>query len=130
MADDVLKRRVEEIGDNALELNGPNEREAYIVQACAGDEFLTAMALEYIHGADSIVLDPVIPDTPLHLEEKQVGGWKLKHRLGEGGFGVVYLAERSDGQVRQLGAMKFLKGTGHNRDMELRFLDERRSSPT
>ena len=37
----------------------------------------------------------------------------------------MYLAERHDGQVRQPGAIKFLNGTVHSRDLQLRFLDER-----
>ncbi len=126
MVNDELSQRAEEIGDKALDLNAGPERVAYIEEACAGDEALKALVFEYLRGAESISIDPVIAEVvPFSFENKQVGPWRLLRSLGEGGFGVVYLAERNDGHVRQVGAMKFLKGTVHTRDMQLRFLDER-----
>jgi non-specific serine/threonine protein kinase/serine/threonine-protein kinase len=126
MVDGELNRRAEQIGDNALELDPGDERSAYIDTACGNDKRLKNLVLEYVHGAEGISVDPVIQEpSPFSFENKQIGPWKLLHFLGEGGFGLVYLAERNDGQVRQLGAVKFLKGTVHNRDIELRFLDER-----
>jgi eukaryotic-like serine/threonine-protein kinase len=126
MADGELSRRAEQIGDTALGFDAGTERSAYIEEACGGDQALKQLVLEYLAGAEDIAVDPVI-DAPalFSFENKQIGPWKLLRSLGEGGFGLVYLAERNDGQVRQLGAVKFLKGTVHNRDMELRFLDER-----
>jgi serine/threonine protein kinase len=126
MADDELRCRAEEIGDSALELDADTERETYIERACQGDQVLRAMVLEYVQGGDSVSLEPVIAESPsVSFKDRQIGPWKLMRLLGEGGFGVVYLAERNDGQVRQLGAIKFLKGTVRNWSVELRFLDER-----
>jgi eukaryotic-like serine/threonine-protein kinase len=123
---DDLRQRAEQIGDKALDLNAGAERDAYIEEACGQDEALKSRVLEYIGGAEGIQIEPVIAEAaPFSYENKQIGPWKLLRPLGEGGFGLVYLAERNDGQVRQLGAVKFLKGTVHSRDMELRFLDER-----
>jgi eukaryotic-like serine/threonine-protein kinase len=125
VADD-LRQRAEQIGDKALDFNAPEERAAYIEQACGQDEELKKLVFEYIGGAEGLPIEPVIAEAaPSSYENKQIGSWKLLRPLGEGGFGLVYLAERNDGQVRQLGAVKFLKGTVHSRDMELRFLDER-----
>ena len=56
---------------------------------------------------------------------EQVGRWTLEQKIGEGGLGVVYRASRSDGEVRQRGAIKFLRGTFHGSDLETRFRDER-----
>ncbi len=126
MGHDEQRRQAERIGDHALEFNAGKERTAYIEDACGLDEALKALVLEYISGADDMSVEPVIAEpAPASFENKQIGPWKLLRSLGEGGFGLVYLAERNDGQVRQLGAVKFLKGTVYSRDMELRFLDER-----
>jgi eukaryotic-like serine/threonine-protein kinase len=120
------RQQAERIGDNALEFNAGKERTAYIEEACGQDGTLKALVFEYISGADDMSVEPVIAEpAPVSFENKQIGPWKLLRSLGEGGFGLVYLAERNDGQVRQLGAVKFLKGTVYSRDMELRFLDER-----
>jgi len=126
MTDDELRCRAEEIGDSALELDADRERETYIERACQGDKILRAMVLEYVQCGDSVSLEPVITESPpVSFKDRQIGPWKLVRLLGEGGFGVGYLAERNDGQVRQLGAIKFLKGTVRNWSVELRFLDER-----
>jgi eukaryotic-like serine/threonine-protein kinase len=126
MINDEIKQRVEEIGDSALEFNAGIERDSYIEEACGRDEMLKTLVSEYISGGEAMILEPVIRDPrPVSFENRQIGRWKLLHCLGEGGFGIVYLAERNDGQVRQLGAMKFLKGTVRDLDLELRFLDER-----
>jgi eukaryotic-like serine/threonine-protein kinase len=126
MGHDEQRRQAERIGDYALEFNAGKDRTAYIEDACGLDEALKALVLEYISGADDMSVEPVITElAPASFENKQIGPWKLLRPLGEGGFGLVYLAERNDGQVRQLGAVKFLKGTVYSRDMELRFLDER-----
>jgi serine/threonine protein kinase len=126
MGHEEQRQQAERIGDNALEFNAGKERIAYIEEACGPDEALKALVLEYISGAEDMSVEPVIGEpAPVSFENKQIGPWKLLRPLGEGGFGLVYLAERNDGQVRQLGAVKFLKGTVHSRDMELRFLDER-----
>src|SRR5271154_2182170 len=126
MATEELSWRAELIGDNALEFNAGIERASYIDEACGDEEALKTLVLEYIRGAEGISVEPVIAEPPaFSFENKQIGTWKLLRPLGEGGFGLVYLAERNDGQVRQLGAVKFLKGTVHSRDMESRFLDER-----
>jgi serine/threonine protein kinase len=126
MTSDELEQRAEEIGDQALELDTQFERETYIQAVCGENEALRALVTEYVRGGESFVVEPVIREpAPVSYENRRVGAWKLLRRLGEGGFGVVYLGERSDGQVRQLGAIKFLKYAVHSRDLELRFLDER-----
>jgi serine/threonine-protein kinase len=40
-----------------------------------------------------------------------LGAWKLQRRLGQGGMGAVYLAERADGHFEQLAAIKLIRGT-------------------
>ncbi|ANB16660.1 serine/threonine-protein kinase [Dokdonella koreensis] len=40
----------------------------------------------------------------------RVGAWRLQRRLGRGGMGAVYLAERADGHFRQQAALKVVLG--------------------
>lgn len=39
-----------------------------------------------------------------------LGAWRLQRRLGQGGMGAVYLAERADGHFEQLAAIKLIRG--------------------
>ena len=57
--------------------------------------------------------------------DSRVGPWRLVGKLGAGGMGVVWLAERADGQFRQRAALKLIK-RGMDTDAVLaRFLRER-----
>jgi serine/threonine protein kinase len=42
-------------------------------------------------------------------EKQRVGQWRLIRRLGQGGMGTVYLAERADGQYESQAAIKLLR---------------------
>lgn len=44
-------------------------------------------------------------------EHREIGGWRLVRRIGEGGHGEVFLVTRSDDPSMPLGALKLLKGT-------------------
>ena len=56
---------------------------------------------------------------------KVIGQWRLCKRIGRGGMGVVYLAERADEQFEQQAALKILP-TGLDSDQaRVRFLVER-----
>ncbi|MDR3387316.1 MAG: serine/threonine-protein kinase [Rudaea sp.] len=50
-----------------------------------------------------------LPETELGVGER-VGAWRLVRKLGSGGMGAVYLAERADGHFRQQAAIKLLRG--------------------
>lgn len=45
-----------------------------------------------------------------HEPGDTVGVWRLERRIGQGGMGSVFLAERSDGHFRQRAALKLLAG--------------------
>jgi tetratricopeptide (TPR) repeat protein len=63
-------------------------------------------------------------DGPLPLPGR-IGPWRLVEKLGDGGMGVVWLAERADGQFEQRAALKLIK-RGMDSDAVLaRFLRER-----
>ncbi len=110
----------------ALEL-APETREAWLDQHCAGDADLRAEVDWLIAAAHTGSDDPLAPGwlpagwpqadiAPLHegarIDASQAGQYRILRLLGEGGMGVVYLAERDDGNARQLVALKLLASTG------------------
>ncbi len=63
------------------------------------------------------------PDSP--AEARHVGPYRLLRELGRGGMGVVYLAERDDGQFRRRVAIKLLRGAAEGDELRDRFRAER-----
>ena len=55
----------------------------------------------------------------------QCGPYRLMRAVGRGGMGAVYLAERTDGEVRQQVAVKLLRYGGNEAGFRERFLRER-----
>ena len=55
----------------------------------------------------------------------EAGPFRLVGRLGQGGMGAVYLAERCDGEIRQRAAIKFLRWDIPDGVFRERFLRER-----
>ena len=67
-------------------------REMMARRDAASDDFLAAM--------------PVLGHAPAWREGQEVGGWRLLHRIGDGGMSTVWLAMRADDQVRREVAIK------------------------
>jgi serine/threonine-protein kinase len=57
--------------------------------------------------------------------EREIGPYRLVRELARGGMGVVYLAERSDGQFEQQVALKLIKRGMDSDEIHRRFLAER-----
>jgi len=110
-------QQIQEIFEQAVEL--PREAQPAAVAAqCAGDAPLEAEVMLMLE--EDACANPLL-DSGLHetaravldfgslpsLVEREIGPYKLLRLLGEGGMGVVYLAERTDigGQV----AIKLLR---------------------
>ena len=104
--------------DAALELP-PSQRAAYVERACAGNPALMERIRALLRACEdkSAYLDgppPVSPLTPslgaepLVTAGHRVGRYKLHEQIGEGGCGVVYLAEQEQ-PVRRAVELKVVK---------------------
>lgn len=137
-ADPERWSRVKAILDDALELR-PDERAAFLDQACAGDESLRgeveslARAAEEDWGffdADAAarripMFDDAVP--PSRVGER-IGAYEVLAELGRGGMGVVLLARRADDEFQKKVAIKLVR-PGLASDVALqRFRSERQIS--
>jgi serine/threonine protein kinase len=125
----------EEIFHEALDRNPPAERAAYLELACAGNPGLRASVEALLRanvGASAFLASPVSSacatvDEPLTERPGTViGAYKLLEQIGEGGFGVVFLAEQTR-PVRRKVALKVLKLGMDTRQVVARFEAERQA---
>lgn len=108
-------------------------RDAWLENACAGDStlYLQVQSLLLANDADSGFLEREVasfadriqpPATP-----ELVGPYRILSELGSGGMGVVYLAERADGDYERKVAIKMIRaGKWASRNLIRRFQAERR----
>jgi serine/threonine protein kinase/WD40 repeat protein len=120
----------------ALEKGWPQERAAYLDEACAGDPDLRRRVEKMLAAqarAGSFLEQPAASpvatvDEPAVTEGPgtAVGPYKLLEPIGEGGFGVVFLAEQQQ-PVRRKVALKVLKPGMDTRQVVARFEAERQA---
>lgn len=114
-----------------------NEREAHLRQLCAGDEELRREILALLKADEKVgqfIESPIaLPDSLSQVfcevqTEKlfstarvgsKFGAYRALVKLGSGGMGAVYLAERADGEFRKKVAIKLVKN-GADTDFNLR----------
>jgi tetratricopeptide (TPR) repeat protein/serine/threonine protein kinase len=119
----------------SLDRSDPQERAAFVEAACSGDPGLLARVRQLLmaHDQSQGPLDQLPPgvavtqDLPISEPPGTViGSYKLLEQIGEGGFGVVYLAEQSE-PVRRKVALKILKPGMDTRQVVARFEAERQA---
>ncbi|MEX2559532.1 MAG: protein kinase, partial [Pirellulales bacterium] len=126
----------EEIFAAALEQPSPHERRAFLDRACQGDVHLRAQveALLAAHDHPDSFLEPPAAgvagtvDVP-PLQEKPgtlIGPYKLLQVIGEGGMGVVFMAEQTQPVQRKV-ALKVIKPGMDSRQVIARFEAERQA---
>lgn len=120
----------------ALEVHG-TERDAYLVEACGSNAALRSRVEELLrsHRDDTFLEEPAaeLSETVLSaavaLTEGPgtvIGRYKLLQQIGEGGMGVVYMAEQ-DQPVRRRVALKIIKVGMDTRTVVARFEAERQA---
>ncbi len=111
------------------------ERAAYLTAHCGGDRELRA-AIERLlaaHDQPASVLNRPAPGMPTAdyapIAERPgtvIGPYKLLQKIGEGGFGVVYMAEQQE-PVRRTVALKIIKPGMDTAQVIARFESERQA---
>jgi serine/threonine protein kinase len=126
--------RANELFLKALELPSA-ERQAFLDHACAGDSALRAEVeslLEANACAGSFLESPACDllatyESPLvERVGTAIGPYKLREEIGEGGFGIVFLAEQHE-PLRRKVALKVLKPGMDTRAVVARFEAERQA---
>jgi serine/threonine protein kinase/tetratricopeptide (TPR) repeat protein len=128
--------RIRHILAEAMEL-APVERGRFLARACAGDADLRRdvdVLLESSVGAEGFLeelagragLPFAGPEHAPPAGLRRVGAYRLLRRIGEGGMGAVYLADRADGEFEMRVAVKLLPTGLHTDVMQRRFAAERR----
>ncbi len=133
--------RIEDIFGNAIVITSPRARSAYLDEACRDDSELR-MEVESLlaaHDEAGDLLEPLDLGPPLsnaestsELSERDaspgamIGPYKLRQLIGEGGMGLVYMAEQA-APVRRVVALKILKPGMDTRRIVARFEAERQA---
>jgi eukaryotic-like serine/threonine-protein kinase len=124
-------QQVKSVFDSAVE-RAPEERDAFLTVACAGDEELRREVIDLLH-SDAIVVDSLF-DRPLvnavpedSLAGRSLGPYRLLRRIGHGGMGSVYLAVREDDQFHRRVAVKAVKPELVSEQAMRRFQNERQT---
>jgi serine/threonine protein kinase/tetratricopeptide (TPR) repeat protein/WD40 repeat protein len=126
----------EEILVAAVEKKTPAERVAYLDGACGSDAALRSLVeglLRSHEAAGSFLEQPLFEpsptlDQPPHSEKPStvIGPYKLLQQIGEGGMGVVYMAEQTHPVQRKV-ALKLIKAGMDSKQVSARFEAERQA---
>ena len=130
--------RVSRLFDEAIDLPA-DERTRLLAARCADDDSLRREVEDLLRAeaqAGDFLEQGTRATAPLLREladggddgdpqGRRIGPWRLVGEIGRGGMGVVYLAERADGQFEQRAALKLLKRGLDTEEILSRFLRER-----
>jgi serine/threonine protein kinase len=132
-------RTEESIFAEALLKGSPKERIAYLDSACGNDATLRARVEKLLKShehAGSFLREPLAATVdqprvaePTPIPEKPgtvIGPYKLMEQIGEGGFGLVFVAEQLH-PVRRKVALKVIKPGMDSREVIARFEAERQA---
>jgi hypothetical protein len=126
------EERTKEIFAQALERKSPAERESYLAEACHGDSELRREIESLLRAGeqagDFLGQTMQLPGTVFVTERTgtMIGRYKLLQKIGEGGFGAVYMAEQTEPIQRKV-AVKIIKAGMDTREVIARFEAERQA---
>ncbi|MGH9850033.1 MAG: protein kinase domain-containing protein [Blastocatellia bacterium] len=127
---------VQQVFNSALE-HAPEDREAFLDEACAGQPSLRVAVESLIavnEEASGFLETPMLKDLAERvvagrdansMAGRRLGPYQLVRELGRGGMGAVYLAERADDQFSKQVAIKIINGGARSEELRRRFLGER-----
>jgi serine/threonine protein kinase len=127
---------IEAIFMAALEKGTPQERVAFIEEACAENPQLLERARELLNAHEQSegpldalpagIADTIDEPTVTERPGTVIGPYKLLEQIGEGGFGVVFMAEQ-ERPIRRKVALKVLKPGMDTHHVIARFEAERQA---
>ena len=130
------QKNPEDILQQVVEISDSAEQQAFLAEACEGDEALRAevesLLAAYAESGsflDVPALDPEItmPAAPLSEEPGTlIGRYKLLEKIGEGGMATVYMAEQKR-PIRRRVALKLIKLGMDSKQVIARFEAERQA---
>src|SRR6186713_791474 len=125
-----------EIFLEALEIATPEARAAYLNEVCAGDAALRQGVEELLRehfSNDSLIAGPAVEAersaveaTVEEVPAAMLGRYKLLEKIGEGGFGEVWMTEQREPIKRRV-ALKIIKPGMDSRQVVARFEAERQA---
>jgi eukaryotic-like serine/threonine-protein kinase len=150
--EETKSMNVEDIFSRALQIQNEADRAAYLEKACAGDLGLRKRveSLLLAHGEAASFLEQPVHEVPAETSPPEfgsapsrmfrsggyaliaespgtmVGRYKLLQQIGEGGMGVVYMAEQEK-PVRRRVALKIIKPGMDSAQVIARFEAERQA---
>jgi tetratricopeptide (TPR) repeat protein len=133
---DERRKRIECIYHLALEKGTEEERSLYLDSACGDDSELRGLVEGLLKAHDEAGnflesppadIDGMLDDPPLtEGPGTKIGRYKLLQMIGEGGFGVVYMAEQ-ERPIRRRVALKIIKLGMDTKQVIARFEAERQA---
>src|SRR3990172_7307670 len=110
-------------------------RAGYLQQVCGAtpEALARVIALLDVHDQEQsflesppVAISPTLDQPPLEKPGTQIGPYKLLQEIGQGGMGVVYMAEQKEPVQRRV-ALKIIKPGMDTRQVVARFEAERQA---
>lgn len=125
----------EDIFQQAIDGKTPAEREAFVASACGTDGVLFAKVQGLLKAHDDasqflekplFVSAPTVEQPLYERPGTQIGPYKLLQQIGEGGMGIVFMAEQTQPVQRKV-ALKIIRPGMDSRQVIARFEAERQA---
>src|SRR5437879_2846731 len=120
---------------NAARRMTRSERSLYVEQVCGGDAAMVSRVLDLLRVNEDEPNFLVSPPSEVRTDAtgaigakpgSQIGPYQLIEQIGEGGFGVVFMAEQRE-PIRRTVALKIIKPGMDTRQVIARFEAERQA---